>query len=205
MDEFFQEAGRAGRNGTQSSSCIHYNGHDISKGRKAMTQVMREYVSTSLCRRKIIMVHFDTSVPEYWNSMHMHYCCDNCALSCQCDDCVCNRQFDNLTSSLSSSHLSNAAVVSTGSSAICDDLTCQQLRSDLLQFRMSLSPEFTSVGISLTTGFSMELVDIVLANFFEINSLEDVLNQLPLFSDKHGKEIWKIITKYKKDQSKQVG
>ena len=151
------------------------------------------------------MVHFDTSVQEYQNSMHMHYCHDNCALSCQCDDCVCNRQFDNLTSSLSSSHLSNAAVVSTGSSAICDDLTCQQLRSDLLQFRMSLSPEFTSVGISLTTGFSMELVDIVQANFFQINSLEDVLNQLPLFSNKHGKEIWKIITKYKKDQSKQVG
>ena len=51
MEEFFQEAGQAGRNGTQSSSCECYNGHDISKGRKAMMQVMREYVSTSLCRR----------------------------------------------------------------------------------------------------------------------------------------------------------
>ena len=54
-----------------------------------MTQVMRDYVSTSLCRRKIIMAHFDTSVPEYWNGIHMHHCCDNCALSCECDNCAC--------------------------------------------------------------------------------------------------------------------
>ena len=87
----FQEAGRAGRNGTQSLSCLYYNGNDISKGRKAMTQVMRDFVSTSLCRRKIIMAHFDTSVPEYWNGIHMHHCCDNCALSCECDNCACNR------------------------------------------------------------------------------------------------------------------
>lgn len=40
-EEFFQEAGRAGRNVTQSLSYSYYNGHDISKGRKAMTQVMR--------------------------------------------------------------------------------------------------------------------------------------------------------------------
>ena len=202
MEELFKKAGQAGRNGTQSLSCLYYNAHDISKGRKAMTQVRHEYVSTSLCRRNIIMVHFDTSFPEYWCSMHTHHCCDNCALSCQCDDCVCNRQFDNLISSLSSSHLSNTSIVSTDSCAALDDLTCQQLRSDLLQFRMSLSPEFTSVGISLTTGFSIELVDIVQANFFQINSFEDVLDQLPLFSNEHGKEIWKIITKYKKDQSK---
>ena len=205
MEEFFQEAGRAGRNGTQSLSCLYYNGHDISKGRKAMTQVMRDYVSTSLCRRKIIMAHFDTSVPEYWNGMHMHHCCDNCALSCECDNCACNRQFDNLTSSLSASQISGPPILSTGSSMGLNDLTSQQLRSDLLRFRMSLSPDITSVGISLTTGFSMELVDTVQANFVQINSLEDVLNQLPLFSNKHGEEIWKIISKYKKEQPKQVG
>ena len=137
--------------------------------------------------------------------MHMHHCCDNCALSCECDNCACNRQFDNLTSSLSASQISSPPILSTGSSMGLNDLTSQQLRSDLLRFRMSLSPDITSVGISLTTGFSMELVDTVQANFVQINSLEDVLNQLPLFSNKHGEEIWKIISKYKKEQPKQVG
>ena len=74
MEEYCQEVGRAGRDGLPARADIYYNSYDISKARKNMTEVMRSYVQSKECKRKIILNYFDYDVP---NSQHLdHTCCD---------------------------------------------------------------------------------------------------------------------------------
>ncbi|CAB3987770.1 DNA helicase [Paramuricea clavata] len=59
MEEYFQEIGRGGRDGLPSTATLYYNSHDLSKRRKEMSNVMRNYVtSTSVCRREMILKYF---------------------------------------------------------------------------------------------------------------------------------------------------
>ena len=55
MEEYFQEAGRAGRDGLPSKAHMFYNSYDISKARKHLSPVMREYVQSDKCKREMIM------------------------------------------------------------------------------------------------------------------------------------------------------
>lgn len=85
MEEFFQETGRAGRNGQQADFVLHYNSYDVSRSKKALQQVMREYATTHTCRRDVILHHFGASLTQ--DSRQIHSCCDNCRRACRCDDC----------------------------------------------------------------------------------------------------------------------
>ena len=77
MEEYFQEAGRAGRDGLPAKAHVHYNSYDISKGKKHLSQVMRAYVKKQKCKREMILGYFG-----------FHECCDYHEHSCDCDDCV---------------------------------------------------------------------------------------------------------------------
>ena len=70
MEDFFQEIGRAGRDGSQSHSICYYNSYDISGARRDLTPIMQEYVTTTTCRRVIILKHFQ-AVPLQPSS-HVH-------------------------------------------------------------------------------------------------------------------------------------
>ena len=51
VEDFFQETGRAGRNGNNATSVLYYyNSFDVSRGKKALQPVMREYVNKQACR-----------------------------------------------------------------------------------------------------------------------------------------------------------
>ena len=54
MEEYFQEAVRAGRDGNPADAIIYFNSYDISKSKKNMQDVMRTLVASSECRRKTI-------------------------------------------------------------------------------------------------------------------------------------------------------
>lgn len=43
IEEHFQEAGRAGRDGLPAEAQVYYDSYDISKGKKRLTQVMLDY------------------------------------------------------------------------------------------------------------------------------------------------------------------
>lgn len=87
MEEFFQETGRAGRNGKQAEAIMYYNSYDISRGKKALQDVMRQYATTEACRREVILHHFGASVTQ-GESDQRHNCCDNCKHACQCENCL---------------------------------------------------------------------------------------------------------------------
>lgn len=84
MEEFFQETGRAGRNGSQAISTVYFNSYDISKGKRALEAIMRQYVTANSCRREIILRHFGASVASECCG---HKCCDNCKRMCKCSNC----------------------------------------------------------------------------------------------------------------------
>ena len=74
VEDFFQETGRAGRNGNSAMSVLYYNSYDISKGKKALQPDMWKYATTQSCWREVIVCHFGASQPVLTCGRS---CCDN--------------------------------------------------------------------------------------------------------------------------------
>lgn len=68
---YFQEAGRAGRDGLPSKAHIYYNSYDTSKARKHFSSVMRDYVQSKKCKREIIMGYFGFPLCHLTQLMHV--------------------------------------------------------------------------------------------------------------------------------------
>ena len=63
---------------------MYYKSFDVSKGKKQLTQVMRDYVTKSKCKREMILNYFGFPVPSA--SEAVHKCCDYNQKICDCDD-----------------------------------------------------------------------------------------------------------------------
>ena len=86
MEEYFQEAGIAGRDGLPARAHVFFNSHDISKGRKQLSDVMRKYVKDKRCKREIILNYFRFNAPT--RSGPLHECFDFHQNVWACDECV---------------------------------------------------------------------------------------------------------------------
>ena len=82
----FQDAGRARRDGLLAKVHIFFNSHDISKGRKQPSHVMKSYVQEKKCKREIILNYMGFQAPS--RSGSLHECCDFHQNMCDSDDCV---------------------------------------------------------------------------------------------------------------------
>ena len=86
MEDYCQEVGRAGQDGLPAKTDIFFNSYDISKPRKNMEDVMRNYVHSKECKRKMILSYFDHKVPSMQGPAHT--CCDFCNAQCVCELCL---------------------------------------------------------------------------------------------------------------------
>jgi len=63
-----------------------------------------------------------------------------------------------------------------------------------LSFRGTLVTSRSCVGgVSLSTGFSLELVDTAVRNIAHLDSIESILSYLPVFSEDNAKAIFYIL------------
>ena len=87
MKAYFQETGRAGRDGNPSSACLFYNIRDIGKNRVAMHDDMRNFCSSDdICLRKLLLKSMDSELTVLVKPLHL--CCSVCKEQCKCPKCL---------------------------------------------------------------------------------------------------------------------
>ena len=157
---------------------------------------MEILLTSSECRRKTILDHFGHSVVEPSNPSHM--CCDIHRQKCNCSTCfstgyvVSDIQKLTLSGDETESSEDNRGIL------LDDTDTPVKLYHELLTYRYKLTSGRTCVGsVSLSTGFSNELIDGVLKLFNELHSVEDIMELLPVYSRENAEAIFLIICKYR--------
>lgn len=88
VEEYFQETGRAGRDGEPSLATMYYNGHDVSTSRKDLKPEVKTLCKSDSCLRLFLIKHFGFKESDL-ESRHspLHTCCSVCASECSCDYC----------------------------------------------------------------------------------------------------------------------
>ena len=85
LDDYFQESGRAGRHGEQSTSTVFWKPSDAplrkdqTLARNAELAAVRRFLeNTTDCRRHMLVSYFDPSVAKSLQKQDPLLCCDNC-------------------------------------------------------------------------------------------------------------------------------
>ncbi len=83
VESYIQESGRAGRDDTQSTAYLLYQGLQFTHVEKDM----KAYINSKECRRKFLLSFFDV---KFSPKIPLHLCCDNCSKICNCGlkDCT---------------------------------------------------------------------------------------------------------------------
>lgn len=86
IQQFFQETGRAGRDGKPSRAVLYYNNRDIAKNKVGLQESVRNYcMSEDTCLRVQLLQFLDVDAPKSLNPQHD--CCSICETLCTCSLC----------------------------------------------------------------------------------------------------------------------
>lgn len=193
MEEYFQEAGRCGRDGQLSEAIVYYTSTDISARKIHLTDTMRNFVQETNCKREFILNYFGYKVPK--RNLPSHTCCD--AHNCMCDDCLLSDiamlfgDFEMPDDALSTSN-----TPADDEPTALNDREKREIRKQLEEYRLTLHGSGRSCvgGITLATGFSIELIDETLKQATSLTSVDVVLAKLPVFRYEHAKTIFDIVS-----------
>ena len=195
MEQYFQETGRAGRDGKEAIATLFYNGRDIGKGKHPVDNVMKEFATEQTCKRKIILDYFGYEAPK---RTILHSCCDFHKLICDCLACMEKTTVEEM-GECSINECSDVEV-SLNSPSVTVHVTPDQqdtIRCELEAYRASLQFGKSCVGgVTLSTGFSLELIDLTIQHCNKLVSVEMVRELLPVFSRQNAEIIYKIVSRH---------
>ena len=199
MEEYFQEAGRAGRDGLPAKAHIYFNSHDISKGRKQLSDIMRKYVLDKRCKRDMLLNYFGFKAPK--RNGPLHECCDFHKDKCDCDECLISCVSTIFEARGIQDNMTTATEESADNVTRFQTLSPEQeakLREELDLFRLSLpgSGRSSVGGTSLSSGITLNLIDQVIKNVHLLTSEEKIKAMLPIYSRRNAMAIWNIVEKY---------
>ena len=82
---YFQETGRAGRDGLPSKAILYYNNRDIARNRHIGSDMTSFCKIEDQCLRKFLLDYLQCG--KQMNPIIAHNCCSTCVPYCQCPDC----------------------------------------------------------------------------------------------------------------------
>lgn len=188
IDDYCQECGRSGRDGSQSNAIlINYSG---SSGRYKTSDGMKLYIKNEeKCRRELILQPFGYK-PTIHPNETPHLCCDICARKCMCEGDSCGDKTNgksHVEELLSSPACSGQSITQKQSVRLVDEEQKESLRMKLEDFRASLlecNPAGKKLlsGEDIASGFPKSLVGDIVKEIICITSVDYLRAQFPLLS-----------------------
>jgi superfamily II DNA helicase RecQ len=89
IQAYFQETGRAGRDGQPATAILFYNNRDIAKNKPGMQEAVRHFCqSNGECLRTFLLTSLDANKKYVKPVSPKHLCCGVCKLQCDCSSCT---------------------------------------------------------------------------------------------------------------------
>lgn len=179
-EDFIEEIGR---DGEKAVSALFFQGEHLKKCDKAV----KAYVKANTCLRNIVLEEFEEKVTS-----GNHTCCLSCHLNCHCsskEKCEVHVPFQHHTICFS-------AKKSTGVPKRKTTLEqCNLLEQLLLDKQKELAAKCPVYYMSreCTTGFSTNLIKIVVKHCKYIFNAECITDNLPVFKKEHAYDILHMV------------
>ena len=117
----------------------------------------------------------------------IHNCCDYHKSMCKCDNC-CAKMLNEVGSALKGVSLTNSTP-----QLVCQETDLEKLHDELTSYWLTLDYGRSCIGSTrFSSGFSVELIELVCTSFNEFNSFDDVATEMPVFTKDNAVAIWNI-------------
>jgi len=175
LERYLQESGRAGRSAVLSRrAVILYANVMLQQCDEGMVNYIRN--KNSICRRKLLLVHFDVDLSEMEHYSNPHQCCDVCKQKCKCDGDSCSFVFfHNVLPQDSSKSTIERCVTTDQMQKLTDKLRYLKTSFNHYVMKMEMKshvPLLTSVD--LLSGFGDSQISQVMEHASKIFSLANV-------------------------------